>query len=95
MRKKHKKVCRILNYTENLLILVSVVSGCVSISPFVSLVGICIGTMSSAIGLKIHEITPGITKYKLLRKQKEKEASQIVVLVQSKLNNIEVLNAKS
>ena len=35
--KKHKKVCRILNYTDHLLILVSTVAGCVSISAFPSL----------------------------------------------------------
>ena len=58
--KKHKKVCRVLNYFELLLI----VTGCVSISGFASLVDIPIGIMSSAIGLKLFPITAGITKYK-------------------------------
>ena len=38
--KKHTKVCRVLNYIEHLLILISIVSGCVSISAFASLVGV-------------------------------------------------------
>ena len=42
--KKYKKVYTILNYIEHLLILASVVTGCVSISAFASLVGILIGT---------------------------------------------------
>ena len=32
MSKKHEKVCRVLNYIEELLISVSTVTGCVSIS---------------------------------------------------------------
>ena len=40
MSKKHKKVCTALNYVENLLILASVVTECVSVSAFASLVGI-------------------------------------------------------
>ena len=34
MTKKHKKVCKILNYIEHLLILVSTITGCVSIFCF-------------------------------------------------------------
>ena len=62
--KKHKKVCKVLNYIELLLILVSTVTGRVSISAFASLVDIPIGIISSAIGLKHFAITAGITKYK-------------------------------
>ena len=40
MRKKHKKVSTILNYTGHLLILFFIFIGCVSISAFASLVGI-------------------------------------------------------
>ena len=55
--KKHKNVCRVLNYIEHILIVDSTVSGCVFISDFASLVGILIGITSSAIGLKICIIT--------------------------------------
>ena len=53
MSKKHKKVCRVLNYIEHSLISIFTITGCVPISAFASLVGIPIGISSSAIGLKI------------------------------------------
>ena len=52
MSKKHKKVCRVLNYIEGSLVLISTISGCVSISAFTALAEIPIGITSSAIGLK-------------------------------------------
>ena len=60
MSKKHKKVCTTLNYIEHFLILASTIKGCISIYAFASLIGIPIGMMSSAIGLKICAITAGI-----------------------------------
>ena len=48
MSKKRKKGFTILNYTENFFILVSVITGCVSISAFASLAGIPMGITSSA-----------------------------------------------
>ena len=50
MSKKHKKVCRVLNYIEHSLILISTITGCVSISEFASLIGILKGSTSSANG---------------------------------------------
>ena len=49
MSKKHKKVCRVLNYSEHLLVLISTVSEGVYISAFASLIGIPIVITSSAI----------------------------------------------
>ena len=40
MSKKHKKVCRVLNYIDHSLTVISSITGCVSISAFASLVGI-------------------------------------------------------
>ena len=94
MSKKHKKICRVLNYTEHLLILVSTVTGCVSISGFDSLVGTSVGITSSAVGLKNCGITAGFkkyNKYKLIIKKKKKKHDEIVLLAKSKLNTIEVL----
>ena len=48
----HKKIYRALKYIDHLLISISTVTGCVSISDFASLVGIPIEITSSAIGLK-------------------------------------------
>ena len=36
MSKKHKKVCTTLYYTKHLLILASIITGCISISAFAS-----------------------------------------------------------
>ena len=52
MSENRKKVSRVLNYIEHLLIFVSTVTGCFSISAFASLVGIPVGIISSVIGLK-------------------------------------------
>ena len=64
MSKKHKKVCRFLNYIDHSLIVISTITGCISFSVFASLVVILIGITSSAIGLKICIIAGGIKKYK-------------------------------
>ena len=53
MSKKHKKVCKTINYIENVLILAPAITICISITAFASLVGISIGITGSAIGLKI------------------------------------------
>ena len=45
-----------------MLIAISTITGCVSISAFASLVGIPVGIASSTIGLKICVITAGIKK---------------------------------
>ena len=52
MSKKHKKVSRILNYIEHLLIWGSVITWFVLISDCASLVGIPFGITSFAVSLK-------------------------------------------
>ena len=56
-----------------MLILVSTVTGCVSIFAFASLVCVSVGIMSSARAIKICEITAGIKKYKSIIKKKKKK----------------------
>ena len=73
MSEKHKKVCRVLNYIDHSLIIISAITGCFSISAL-SLVGVPIGIASSAIGLNICVITAGIKKYKSMIKKKKEEA---------------------
>ena len=60
MSKTHKKVRITLNYIEHILILASAMTGCISISAFVSLIGIPIGITSSAIGFKMCAIAEGM-----------------------------------
>ena len=95
MSKKHKKICTNLNYIEQFIILVSTITGFISISAFSSLIGIPIGITSSAIRFKICIITVGIKKYKLIIKKKKKKHDKIVFLAKSKLNSIEVLISKA
>ena len=83
MSKKHKKFCTTLDCIKHFLILASVMTGCVSISVFASSVGIPIGITSSAIGLKICGIVPGIKKYKSVIKNKRKKHNKIVLLARS------------
>ena len=91
MSKKDKKVYRVLNYIDHSLIVISTITGCVSISAFAPLIGIPIGIMSSATGLKICVITAGIKKYKSIITKKNKKHDKLVLLAKSKLNSIEVL----
>ena len=91
MSKKHKKVYRVLNYTEHLLILIYTVAGCISISAFASFVGIPIRITSSAIGLKTCVITAVIKKDKSIIKKKKKKHYKIFSLVKSRLNSVGVL----
>ena len=60
MTKKHRKVCLASNYFEKLLILVSVITGCVSISVFVLLVDSAACIASSTAVLKICARNAGI-----------------------------------
>ena len=63
MSKRNKKVCMTLYdfvLHEHLLLLLSTITGCVSIPTFASLVGIPIGIASSSVGLKMCTITAGI-----------------------------------
>ena len=78
-----------------LLILISTVTGCVSISAIDSLVGIPLGITSSAIGLKICVITARIKNYKSIIKKKKKKHDKIILSAQSKLNSIDALISKS
>ena len=65
--KKHKKVCKVLNYVEHLVILVSTVTESISISAFASLVGIPIGTASPAVEMEMRETT----EKRKIKKKKE------------------------
>ena len=84
-----------LNYIEHFLILASIISGCISISFFASLIGIPIGITRFAIGLKTCAITVGIKKYKSIIKKKKKKYYKIIFLAKFKKNKKEVLIYKA
>ena len=77
-------MCTTLNYIELFLDLASTTTGYILISAFTFLIGIPIGIMSSAIGLKICAITRGIKKYKSINKKKKKRHDKIVLLAKCK-----------
>ena len=92
---KYKKTYKYSNYVENLLILASTVTSCVSVSAFASLVCAPAGIMSSAGRINICATTAGIEKYKSIITKKKKKQDKIVLLGKEKLNSIEVLIFKS
>ena len=92
MSEKYKKTCNYLNFIEHLLILVSPITSCVSISAFGSLVCVHGDNTSFEIGIRICTITAGIKKYKpIIKKKKKKKHDKIVSLRKDKLNTIKVL----
>ena len=95
MGEKYKKTCKCLNYIEQFFILVSTVTGCVSVSAFILLVCVPVDNTSSAVGINICAITARIKKPKSIIKRKKKEHDKIVLLGKDKLNTIEVLISKA
>ena len=73
-----------MNYIEHLLLLISTVTGFVSISVFASLLGIPTGIENSPVGLEIGVITAEIKKYKSIIKKKKKNHDKILLLAKSK-----------
>ena len=84
-----------LNYIEHFLILASIISGCISISFFASLIGIPIGITRFVIGLKTCTVTVGIKNYKSIIKKKKKKYYKIIFLAKFKKNKKEVLIYKA
>ena len=95
MSKKHKTVCRVLNYIEQFFVLISTVTRYVSISVFASLVGIPIGIKSSPIGLNICVITARNKNYKLIIDKRKKKHDIMLPLAKSKINSVEFLISKA
>ena len=81
-------------YIELLLILVSTVTGCVSISAFVLLFCVPVGITSSELGIKVCAITAGIKKYKTIIKKKKKY-HKTMLLGKDLLNTTEFLISKA
>ena len=60
--------------------LASIITGCVSISAFASLVSVLVGITSFAVRLKVCAITAEIKKYKSVIKKKKKKYDKIMLL---------------
>ena len=90
LSEKYKKTCKYLRYAEHLLLIASIVAGCVSISEFASLVCVPADITCSTIGIKICAITAGIKKHKSIIKQKKKKYDKMLLLGKDKLNTIKI-----
>ena len=77
-----------------MLIIISTITGCISISAVASVVGISIEILSSETGVNICVVTAGIKKYKSTNKKRKKHV-EIVLLAKSKLNSVKVLISKA
>ena len=84
--KKYKKTCKCSSCAGHLLILVSTVTGCLSISAFALLVCVPVCITSSVIGIKVCAITAEIKKCKSIIKKERKKHDKIVLLGKDKLN---------
>ena len=104
MSETYKRTCKYLNYVEHLLILASVITSCISISAFASLVCVpggitssaftslvCVhgGITSSAVWSKICAIAAGIKKYKSIIKKKKKKVLISKSLIESYISHDE------
>ena len=79
-----------MNYIDHSLIVISTITGCISISAFAT-----VAITSSAIGLIFCVITAGIKKFKSVNKKNKKEHDKKISLAKYKLNSIEVLISKA
>ena len=93
--KKRKKVCKILKYTEDLLILAFTVTTCVLVSALASSIDIPVGAASSVVTIKVSIITTRIKKYRPIIKKNKMKHDKIVLLTKTLLNIIEVLISKA
>ena len=69
---KYKKTCKYLNQVEKLLILISAVTGRISVYVFPSLVCVAVGITNSPVGIQNFAITAEIKNCKSVIKKKRK-----------------------
>ena len=95
MSKKLSKYIAAFDFMDKTLIVLSAASGGISIIYFTSVIGIPAGIANASFTL-IFSLTTGIIK-KLLKvtRKKKKKHNEIVMLVKSKLNSIEILTSQA
>ena len=92
---KLNKYITIFEYINKILITLSATSGGVSITAFISIVGVAVGIASASFTL-IFSIAKGIIKIILkITRNKKKMHDNILMLAKSKLNSIEILISKA
>ena len=89
MIKKLSKYIAICDYSDKLLVILSITSGSISIASFATVIGIPVGIASASPSLTF-SLSAGLIK-KLLKttRNTKKKHNKIVMLARSKLNSIE------
>ena len=84
-----------LDYTDEILIVLSATNGGISVISFINVIGIPAGVIRASLTL-VFSLTTGIIK-KLLKKtrKKKKKHSKIIMLAKSKLSRIESLMSQA
>ena len=90
-RKSYSKYVTAFDYVDKVLIVLSAITGEVSIISFTSIIGAPVGIVSASFTL-IFSLTTGITKKLLnITRRKKKKHGKILKLAKSKLNSIDTL----
>ena len=88
---KLNKYVAALDYIDNILIVLSVTTGEVSICSFTSVVGVPVGIASASFTLIISLTTGIVKKLSSTTRNKKKKLDKIFMLAKSKLNSTETL----
>ena len=88
MSKRPSKYIASFDYFDKSLIVLSVITGSISIALFATVIGVPVGIVIASFSLAC-SITTGIVKKLFKTRNKTKKHNKIVMLARSKLNSIE------
>ena len=89
MSKKFSKYISFFDYFDKSLIVLSVISGAVSIASFATVIGASIGITSASLSFAFSLCTGLVKQLLKTTRNKKKKYNKIVMLARSKLNSIE------
>ena len=89
MSKRLSKYIAFCDYSDKLLVVLSVTSGSISIASFTTVIGIPVGIASVSFSLAFSSCTGLVKKLSKVTRNKKKKHNKIVMLARSKLNSIE------
>ena len=89
-RKKLNKFITIFDYIDKILIVLSAITGGMSIISFTNVIGAPVGIASVSFTLIISTTTRIIKKLLNITRKKKKKHDKILMLAKSKFNNIEI-----
>ena len=89
MSKNLSKYIASFDYLDKSLIVLSVITGSISIAPFATVIGAPVGIMSASCSLAFSITTGFVKKFLKTTRNKKKKHNKIVMLARSKLNSVE------